>query len=156
MGYSNDLRVRVIRAIEKGWAARAAARQFEIGDSTAIRWAARWRGTGSAAAKPASGHSRSPLKAYEAWLLELVRREPDLTLEEIRSRLFEEHEQKAGIGSVWRFFDRHGISFKKKACARPSRTALTSPRRGSHGRTVKPVSIPNVWSFSTRPAPQPP
>jgi transposase len=43
MGYSNDLRVRVIRVVEGGAAARAAARQFVIGDATAIRWAKRWQ-----------------------------------------------------------------------------------------------------------------
>jgi transposase len=123
MGYSNDLRVRVIRVVEKGSAARAAARQFEIGDSTAIRWVKRWRDTGSAAAKPVGGRSRSPLKRYEHWLLDLVGQEPDLTLEEIRDRLFDEHEHKAGIGSIWRFFDRHGISFKKKPARRRARSA---------------------------------
>ncbi len=45
MGYSNDLRVRVIRVVEGGVAARAAARQFVIGDATAIRWVKRWRET---------------------------------------------------------------------------------------------------------------
>ena len=54
------------------------------------------------------------MKKHEEWLLGLVRQEPDLTLEEIRRRLLEERQQKAGLGSVWRFFDRHGISFKKK------------------------------------------
>lgn len=114
MGYSNDLRVRVIQVVEGGAAARAAARQFVIGDSTAIRWAKRWRETGSFEAKSNRGQSRSPLKKQEEWLLELVRQEPDLTLEEIQSRLLEQRGQKAGLGSVWRFFDRHGISFKKK------------------------------------------
>jgi transposase len=114
MGYSHDLRVRVIQVVEGGAAARAAARQFVIGDSTAIRWVKRWRETGSVTAKSIKGQSRSPLKRHEDWLLELVRREPDLTLEEIQDRLLVEHRQKAGIGSVWRFFDRHGISFKKK------------------------------------------
>jgi len=114
MGYSNDLRVRVIQIVESGAAARAAARQFVIGDSTAIRWVKRWRETGSFEAKSLKGRSRSPLKRHEEWLLELVRREPDLTLEEIQRRLLDERQQKAGIGSVWRFFDRHGISFKKK------------------------------------------
>ena len=47
MGYSNDLRARVIRVVEGGVAARAAARQFVIGDATAIRWEKRWRETGS-------------------------------------------------------------------------------------------------------------
>ena len=117
MGYSNDLRVRVIQVVEGGAAARAAARQFVIGDATAIRWVKRWREAGSFEAKSTKGRSRSPLKRHEDWLLELVRREPDLTLEEIQRRLFDEHQQKAGLGSVWRFFDRHGISFKKSVRA---------------------------------------
>jgi transposase len=114
MGYSNDLRVRVIHVVESGVAARAAARQFVIGDATAIRWVKRWRETGSVEAKSIKGQSRSPLKRHEEWLLDLVRQEPDLTLEEIQCRLLDERQQKAGIGSVWRFFDRNGISFKKK------------------------------------------
>jgi len=112
-GYSNDLRVRVIRFVDAGATARAAARQFEVGDATAIRWVQRWRKTGSAAAKPGTGHSRSPLEAHAQWLLALVKDAPDLTLEEIRLRLRQERGLSAGLGSVWRFFDRHGISFKK-------------------------------------------
>lgn len=114
MGYSNDLRVRVIQVIEAGAAARAAARQFVIGDATAVRWAKRWRETGSFEAKSNRGQSRSPLKKHEEWLLDLVRQEPDLTLEEIQCRLLEERQQKAAISAIWRFFDRHSISFKKK------------------------------------------
>ena len=114
MGDSNDLRVRVIQVVEGGMAARAAARQFVIGDSTAIRWAKRWRETGSFEAKSNKGQSRSPLKRQEEWLLDLVRLKPDLTLEEIQRRLLNERQHKAGLGSVWRFFNRHGISFKKK------------------------------------------
>src|SRR6516165_6093279 len=114
MGYSNDLRVRVIQVVEGGMAARAAARQFVIGDSTAIRWAKRWRETGSFEAKSNKGQSRSPLKRQEEWLLDLVRLKPDLTLEEIQRRMLNERQHKARLGSVWRFFNRHGISFKKK------------------------------------------
>lgn len=112
-GYSDDLRVGVIGFVERDEAAREAARHFQIGGSTAIRWVQRWRQTGSAAAKPGTGHSRSKLEAHAPWLLELVRQEPDLTLAEIRKRLIDEQRLKVGIGSVWRFFHRHGISFKK-------------------------------------------
>ena len=90
MGYSNDLPVRVIHVVESGVAARAAARQFVIGDATAIRWVKRWRETGSVEAKSIKGQSRSPLKRHEEWLLDLVRQEPDLTLEEIQRRLLDE------------------------------------------------------------------
>jgi transposase len=58
MGYSNELRVRVIGVVESGASARAAARQFVIGDSTAIRWAKRWWETGSVAAKSNKGRSQ--------------------------------------------------------------------------------------------------
>src|SRR3954453_22333906 len=113
MGYSNDLRIRVIQVVDSGAAARAAARQFVIGDSTAIRWAKRWRETGSFGATSNRRQSPPPLKKHEEWLLGLVRQEPDLTLAEIQRRLLAERQQKAGLGSVWRFFARHGISFKK-------------------------------------------
>src|SRR5260370_36245264 len=96
MGYSNDVRVRVIRVVEGGVAARAAARQFVIGDATAIRWVKRWRETGSFEARSVKGQSRSPLKKHEDWLLELVRQEPDLALEESQRPLLEEGQQKAG------------------------------------------------------------
>jgi len=114
----------------------------------------RWRETGSFEAKSNKAQSRSPLKKHEEWLLELVRQEPDLTLEEIQRRLLDERQHKAGLGSVWRFFDRHGISFKK-AFGRPRRLGLMLPRRGRHGWTINPGSIPTNWSSSTKPAPQP-
>jgi transposase len=113
-GYSDDLRVRVIQHVEGGASRRETARLFKIGDATAVRWFQRWSETGETGAKPGKGHSRSPLKAHEMWLLGLVAETPDLTLDEIRQKLFEEQGLKPGIGSVWRFFHRHGISFKKK------------------------------------------
>lgn len=123
-GYSDDLRVRVIQHVEGGASRRATARLFKIGDATAVRWFQRWCETGETRAKPGNGHTRSPLKAHEGWLLGLVAETPDLTLDEIRQKLFEEHGRTAGIASVWRFFDRHGISFKKP-CSQPSRTGVT-------------------------------
>jgi transposase len=119
----------VIRVVEVGVAARAAARQFVIGMRGDPLGEA-WRKTGSFEAKSNKGQSRSPLKKHEEWLLGLVREEPDLTLEEIQRRLLEERQQKAGLGSVWRFFDRHGITFKK-AFERPSRIGLCC--RGTNG-----------------------
>jgi len=86
-----------------------------------VRWLDRWTTTGSVEAMPGTGHSRSPLKAHERWLLDLVAQEPDLTLEEIRDRLRREKKLDAAVSSVWRFYDRHEITFKK------------SPARGRAG-----------------------
>jgi len=112
-GYSKDLRARAVELVESGESAREAARILNLGASTTIRWMDRWRKTGNVEAKPGTGHSRSPLERHKRWLIALVAAEPDLTLEEIRVRLRSEKKQKAGIGSIWRFFDRHDITFKK-------------------------------------------
>ena len=117
-GYSKDLRVRAVSIVEAGESAREAARLLDLGASTAIRWIERWTRTGSVEAKPSTGHSRSPLKTHEQWLLNLVAAEPDLTLEEIRARLASEKKLKAGTTSIWRFYDRHGITFKKNSARR--------------------------------------
>ncbi len=117
-GYSIDLRARAVALVEDGESRREAARVLGLGPSTAIRWIERWTTTGSVAAKPGTGHSRSPLEQHKQWLLDLVAAEVDLTLKEIRARLRVEKRQMAGIGSIWRFYDRHGITFKKNAARR--------------------------------------
>ena len=114
-GYSLDLRTRVIAAVEEGDSAREAGRLLKIGASTAIRYVQRFTQTGSVAALPGTGHCRSPLEAHKDWLLDLVKAEPDLTLAEIQARLVDVKDHKAGIGSIWRFYERHKIRFKKKS-----------------------------------------
>jgi transposase len=82
------------------------------GESTATAWVGRWRRTGSAAAASQKGRSRSPLNRHAAWLLGLIGERADLTLAEIRD-LLGERGIRIGVSSIWRFFDRHGVSFKK-------------------------------------------
>lgn len=73
----------------------------------------------------------------------MVRQEFDLTPEEIQRRLLDEHQQTPGLGSILRFFDRHGISSKK--FGRLSKIGLMSARRERRGRTTNPSSIPRVF-----------
>jgi len=120
-GYSKDLRARAVAMVEEGESRREVARVLNLAPTTAVRWLDQWNTTGSIEAKSGTGHSRSPLKAHERWLLDLVAREPDLTLEEIRNRLRREKKLAVAASSVWRFYDRHEITFKK------------SPARGRAG-----------------------
>lgn len=99
-GYSKDLRARAVALVEDGESRREAARVLGVGASTAIRWIERWATTGSVAALPGTGHSRSPLEAHRQWLLDLVAAEPDLTLEEIRARLKSEKRLNDATGLV--------------------------------------------------------
>ena len=59
--YSNDLRARVIEAIEAGASCREVAERYELSASVVVLWAQRFEQTGSFAAKP-SGGSTSPLE----------------------------------------------------------------------------------------------
>src|SRR5271157_2408030 len=122
---SLELRERVVDAVESGASRREAAEWFDVSASSAIKWMQRRRATGSIAPKP-SGGSISPLEAHAAFLFVLIARQPDLTLDEIVAAM---HKRRiAGSRSaVWRFFQRHKISVKKK----PAGGGARARRRGA-------------------------
>ncbi len=115
---SNDLRVRVVEAVEAGSSRRRAAARFGVSVSSAIRWVGAWRDRGEIRARPQGGDRRSGrIEAQAGFLLGQVDQRPDVTLAELQALLFERG-VAVGISTVWRFFDRHGISFKKNRARR--------------------------------------
>jgi transposase len=110
--YSQDLRERVVGAVEDGLSRRQAAERFKVAISTVIDWVDAWRAEGRLAAKPMGGDHSSRLTGDRDWLLERVAAAPDLTLQEIRAELAARGKY-VGYGTVWRFFAAEGISFKK-------------------------------------------
>lgn len=114
---SNDLRERVVKAVESGASCRSAALRFGIAPSSAIKWLSRWRAHGDVSPGSSRGRIRSPLHAHRQWLLDQVAGTPGLTLAEMRERLLRERGLAAGINAIWGFFRREGISFKKNAAA---------------------------------------
>ncbi len=56
---SDDLRVRVVEAVEAGSSRRQAAARFGVSVSSAIRWFRSWRERGDVRAKPQGGDRRS-------------------------------------------------------------------------------------------------
>ena len=123
---SEDLRIRVIEAVEAGSSRRGAAARFGVSVSSAIRWVDVWRRTGRTAPYPRGGDRRSGrIEGAAAFLLAKVEETPDITLAELQA-LLKERDLSVGTGTVWRFFDRHGISFKRK----PTRSR--SPPTGVH------------------------
>jgi transposase len=118
--YSMDLRKRVIELVAAGASRREVAELYEISPSVVVLWAQRWNATGNIAAKP-SGGSISPLEDHAEFLLGLVTEQPDLTLDEVVAAM-----TKARIAgsrtAVWRFYERHDVSFKKKLYTRRSKS----------------------------------
>lgn len=125
--YSEDVRSLVVGEVEAGASRRAAARRFKVSASSAIRWVDWHDETGSVSRRPRAGKSRSPLEPYASWLLELVDKEPDLTLAEIERLLLKELKVCTTDSSIDRFFKRHKISYKKNTARGRTRSAR---RRG--------------------------
>ena len=121
--FSDDLRKRVIEAVEGGLSRRAAAERFGIGVSTAIKWVRRWRETGSRAPMKFGGDRRSHrIDAFGDEIMALVETKPDITLAEIAARLENQHGVRLAPSTVWRFFERHGVTYKKRLRTPASRT----------------------------------
>ena len=88
MAYSQDLRERVITAVEADRLSnRQIAAVYGVSEPTIERWTARKRATGSVAAlAPAGGRPRT-LAPYAATLRAEVKRQPDISLSELCDRL---------------------------------------------------------------------
>lgn len=123
---SQDLRDRVVGAIEGGLSCRAAAARFGVGAATAIRWRQLVLQHGRAVARKQGGDKRSGrIEAHADFLLSLVEDEGDPTLAEIQARLADRG-TPVGLGTLHRFFARHGITRKKRRATPASRTVRTS------------------------------
>ena len=132
---SEDLRIRVIAAVEEdGLSRRAAARRFKVSDASAVRWVATFEETGRTVPLPMGGDRRSVLKAHRDWLIALRLGENDLTLEAIAARLLAEYGVKADASMLSRFFKSAGISFKKNR----ARQRAGAPGRGRAPRRLAP------------------
>ena len=128
--YSADMRLRVIDRVESGASRREAAEHYEVSPSTAVIWVKCFRETGRCAAKPRGG-STSPLEKHADFLLALIELEPDLTLDEVVS-VMRELKMPGSRTAIWRFFQRHKITFKKK----PARNGA-----GARGRSASPPTL---------------
>ena len=105
---------------------RAAAGRFGVSVSSVIRWDAARRGTGGFAPRPQGGDMRSrQIEAQHAVVMAALNEERDQSLEELRARLAERG-VAASTSALSRFFQRHGLTRKKRPGTPSSRTGPTS------------------------------
>jgi transposase len=123
---SLDLRKRVVAAVAGGMSRREAAERFGVSAASAVRWCALNQKTGSARAKPQGGDRHSHrIEAQADFIMSLVDTTCDITLMELQSKLAAQG-HRFGIGTLWRFFDRRGVTWKKRPHTQASRIARTS------------------------------
>ena len=110
---SMDLRLRIVRAVERGSSIRAAARRFAVSPSAAIKLMQRVRATGSAAPARYGGHRRPLLAPHETELRGLVEATPDITLAELKAELQRRCGVLAGLSTLHNTLRRLGLRHKK-------------------------------------------
>jgi transposase len=151
--YSEDLRARVLAAIDSGIAARAAASVFRVSVSYIYKALIRRRRTGEVSASTRRGHRpRKLTPAQESALAAHITTHADVTLAALQIWLLSEHEVWLSNGAMWSAVERLGLSFKKRHCGPPNRTVRMSPPGAASGGRRSPLSIPTSSSSSTRPA----
>jgi transposase len=154
--YSEDLRGRVLAAVDGGMAARGAAKLFRVSVSYIYKALTRRRRTGEVSASSRRGHRpRKLTPAQEAALAAHIAAHPDLTLAALQTWLVSEHEVRLSNGAMWSAVARLGLSCKKRRSAPASRTVRMSPRGAASGGRRSPSSMPTSSFSSTRPAPAP-
>ena len=111
---SDDLRSRVIAAVEAGLSRRAAAERFGIGVATAIRWVRAFRASGSIQRRGPRGVTCAPPhQAYRDVILGAVAAQVDMTLVELAEMLRRDDGLHVAPSTVWRFLDCHAMTIKK-------------------------------------------
>lgn len=115
--YSEDLRRRVVEAIENGAIIPEAAEQCGVSISSVGRFLKLHRDTGSISAAKFGGYKDFVLAAHEELVRKLVAEQPDITLEELKARLAKK-KVTVGKSSIARFLDHLKLPFKKKSAGR--------------------------------------
>src|SRR6185503_9573185 len=112
---SLDLRERVVAAVEvEGMSRNQAAARYGVSVSSAIRWVARYRATGSEGPAKMGGHKPKALRGSHAdWLIARCRAR-DFTISLLVEELQQERGLKVDRRSVWEFLHAEKLSFKKK------------------------------------------
>ena len=111
---SEDLRLRLVRAVEAGSSARAAAARFEVSASAAIKLMRRVRSTGSAAPAKIGGYRKPLLADHDDVLRELTSKRKGITLAEIREELLSRGIKPGCLRTIWTRLRHLGLSHKKR------------------------------------------
>ncbi len=121
---STDLRSRLVAAVAGGLSRRAAAERFGVSAASAVRWVQANNTTGSVHAKPQGGDTRSHhIEAFSATILSAIKAQKDISLVELAQLLRTRHGVAFAASTVWRFLDRHAMTFKKNSARGRARTA---------------------------------
>lgn len=128
---SVDLRERIVVAYEQREGTREeVAKRFKVSLGMVKKLLAQKDRTGDLRPRYRYCGRKAKLEpAHGERMKALVKKEPDLTLAEIKQRL----ELDCTIGAIHWILRRQGLTYKKRRFMRPNKTVRTSSRRGGAG-----------------------
>ncbi|MGJ3244312.1 MAG: transcriptional regulator [Opitutales bacterium] len=133
--YSQDLRDRVLRALERKEYPSAIAKRFEVSRYFVYQVKMRLEEHGERSSRKVGGHRVSQLADLEPTVRKWIEKEPDLTLDELSDRLYRSEGITLKAGAIWHQLNKWGLSFKKN----PTRQRARASRRGRGTRKVAAV-----------------
>jgi transposase len=119
--YSQDLRERVLWALDRGEGPTAIARRLEVSRVWVYQVRNRERKTGQRTGFPIGGHRRSRVAGMESVLCGWIEQEPGLSLAELCQRL-SKHGVAIKVGALWHQLNKWNLTFKKNAARQRART----------------------------------
>jgi transposase len=150
--YSDDLRERVVAAIEAGHTREEVAELYNMALSTVGGFIRRKRETGRVSPHKFGGYKTFLLEPHTDLVKELVAEQPDSTLSELQARL-EEEKVTVSQSGISRFLHHIRLTFKKKFYTQPNKIGRTLPRPARPcGKNNQPL-IRRSLSSSMRPPP---
>jgi transposase len=112
---SQDLRERIVRAVDAGSTIRQAARRFAVSASAAIKLMQRVRQTGSLAPAQIGGYRRPLLEKHADELRGIVSSQAGITLREIKAALAARGIAVKALSTIADMLHRLGLSHKKRS-----------------------------------------
>lgn len=135
--YSDDLRARVLAAVDRGGRVYEVAALFEVSVSYIYKALGRRRLTGIATALPRRGRPGRKLDRHLDALVAHVAAHPDATLAELVAWSAAERGIAVCVATMWATLGALDLTLKKRRAMPPSKSARTSPPPGGPGVTLK-------------------
>jgi transposase len=136
--YSQDLRDRVLSALEQDQSAEKISARFEVSRSWVYLVKARYR-LGERGSRQVGGYRVSRLAGKEAQIRKWIQQTPDLSLAALCERLQKQNGIALKTTALWHQLDRWGLTYKKNVARQRARSGGRAP---SPGAMAQPTARP--------------
>ena len=142
-----ELRQRVVSHVDAGNTHRSAAARFDVSVKFVNDMVKLKQETGSLAPKRQGKPGIGKLTPHESWVREQVKAKGEITLDEMAARLRTDRGVFVDPSSVWRLFQRLGLTHKK-TFKRLSKSVPRLPAKGMSGSRIASPLWRICWTAS--------